>query len=81
MPVPKRKTSKSRKNKRQTHWKTSAPAVTTCPECGGKLRVIASIQDPPLIAKILGHVQQRAALIARLARGPPAESISLPHLT
>ncbi|MBW1803071.1 MAG: 50S ribosomal protein L32 [Deltaproteobacteria bacterium] len=34
MPVPKRKTSKSRKKKRQTHWKTSAPAVTTCPECG-----------------------------------------------
>ena len=55
--------------------------IETCPDCGGKLRVIASIQDPPLIAKILGHVQQRAALIARLARGPPAESISLPHLT
>ncbi len=34
MAVPKRKTSKSRKNKRKTHWKTSAAAVTTCSECG-----------------------------------------------
>jgi large subunit ribosomal protein L32 len=34
MPVPKRKTSKSRKKKRRTHWKTSASTVTTCPECG-----------------------------------------------
>jgi len=41
------------------------------PECGGKLRVIACIEDPPLIAKILGHVQQREALNNLLARAPP----------
>lgn len=41
------------------------------PECGGKLRVIAFIEDPPLIAKILGHVQQREALNNPLARAPP----------
>ncbi len=34
MAVPKRKTSKSKRNKRRTHQKASAPAVTTCPECG-----------------------------------------------
>ena len=34
MAVPKRKTSKSRKNKRKTHWKASAATVTTCSECG-----------------------------------------------
>ncbi len=34
MAVPKRKTSKSRKNKRRTHWKTAAATVTTCAECG-----------------------------------------------
>ncbi|MFC1858774.1 50S ribosomal protein L32 [Thermodesulfobacteriota bacterium] len=34
MPVPKRKTSKARRDKRRTHQKTGAPAVTTCPQCG-----------------------------------------------
>jgi ribosomal protein S27E len=55
--------------------------IETCPLCGGKLRVIACIEDPPLIAKILGHVQRREALIARAARGPPADSMSVPQLT
>ena len=27
--------------------------IETCPDCGGKLRVIACIEDPPLIVKIL----------------------------
>ena len=35
MAVPKRKISKSRRDKRRTHWKTGAPNLTTCPECGG----------------------------------------------
>jgi large subunit ribosomal protein L32 len=34
MAVPKRKTSKSRRDKRRTHWKTDGPELTTCPECG-----------------------------------------------
>jgi large subunit ribosomal protein L32 len=34
MAVPKRKTSKSKRNKRRTHKKVAAPAVTTCPNCG-----------------------------------------------
>lgn len=34
MAVPKRKKSKSRRDKRRTHQKTEAPNVTTCPECG-----------------------------------------------
>jgi len=55
--------------------------IETCPLCGGKLRVIACIEDPPLIAKIFGHVQRRAALIVRAARGPPADSMSVPQLT
>jgi len=55
--------------------------IETCPECGGKLRVIACIEDPPLIAKILGHVRQREALAATTARGPPTESISGLHPT
>jgi hypothetical protein len=55
--------------------------IETCPECGGKLRDIACIEDPPLVAKILGHVRRRAALAATTARGPPTESISGLHLT
>ncbi len=68
--------------------------IETCPECGGKLRVIACTrhgftrallglrpnrtlvlacaEEPPLIAKILEHVQRRTALASRTARGPPA---------
>jgi len=30
--------------------------IQTCPVCGGKLRVIACIEDPPLIRMILAHV-------------------------
>ena len=45
--------------------------IETCPKCGGKLRVIACIEDPPLIAKILAHVRQRETLAGGTARSPP----------
>ena len=34
MPVPKRKTSKSKRDKRRTHQKTAAPNTVECPQCG-----------------------------------------------
>jgi large subunit ribosomal protein L32 len=34
MAVPKRKKSKSRRDKRRTHQKTSALNLTSCPQCG-----------------------------------------------
>lgn len=34
MPVPKRKTSKSKRNKRRAHDALTAPTVSVCPECG-----------------------------------------------
>ena len=34
MAVPKRRTSKTRKNKRRTHFKISVPGMTECPSCG-----------------------------------------------
>ena len=34
MAVPKRKTSKSKRDKRRTHQKTTAVTLGTCPECG-----------------------------------------------
>ncbi len=45
--------------------------IEACPHCGGTLRVIACIEEPLLIAKILGHVQQREELNGSLARAPP----------
>jgi hypothetical protein len=52
--------------------------IETCPECGGKLRVIACIEDPPLIAKILGQVRRREALVSNAPRSPP---VLQPELT
>lgn len=34
MAVPKRKTSKSKRDKRRTHKKTETVATTECPQCG-----------------------------------------------
>jgi large subunit ribosomal protein L32 len=36
MAVPKRRTSKSKKRKRRTHYKAEAPALAPCPKCGEK---------------------------------------------
>lgn len=34
MAVPKRRTSKARRNRRRAHWKISAPQLMECPQCG-----------------------------------------------
>jgi len=34
MAVPKRKKSKSKRDKRRTHHKIAAPSLTRCPQCG-----------------------------------------------
>jgi large subunit ribosomal protein L32 len=34
MPNPKRRHSKTRRDKRRTHYKTESPAYTTCTNCG-----------------------------------------------
>ena len=47
----------------------------TCHDCDGKLRVIACIEGPPLIRKILQHVQHREVLSDHTARGPPGECL------
>ena len=45
--------------------------IETCPDCGGQLRIIACIEEPSLIAKILRHVQAREELASAEARAPP----------
>lgn len=34
MAVPKKRTSKQRKRKRRTHYKSATPSTQTCPRCG-----------------------------------------------
>ncbi len=34
MAVPKRKTSKARRDKRRANWKLSIPGMVACPNCG-----------------------------------------------
>ncbi len=50
--------------------------IETCSECGGEVRIIASIEDPAVINKILAHLNEKAATVAtaRLpeCRAPPA---------
>ena len=52
--------------------------IETCRRCGGKLRVIASIEDPALIERILAHLQQRTQAeqprSPLAARAPPPQS-------
>lgn len=45
--------------------------IESGPKCGGKVRVIACIEEPALIRKILDHVRQPAGMANTEARGPP----------
>ena len=47
--------------------------IETCEACGGKVKVIASIEDPAVIGKILKHLASRElpAGAGPSARGPP----------
>lgn len=38
MAVPKRKTSKARRDKRRTHYKAAMPTISTCSHCGEPAR-------------------------------------------
>jgi hypothetical protein len=49
-----------------------------CPKCGGQMRVIALIQEPAVIDKILRHLREkgRDARAGPWATGPPGEAVS-----
>lgn len=47
--------------------------IEKCPDCGGTLRVIACIEEPWLIRKILAHVQRCEARANHPVRGPPGD--------
>jgi hypothetical protein len=42
--------------------------IERCPKCGARLRVIAVVDDPPLIKRILEHLEARE----QRARAPPS---------
>ncbi|MCC7330826.1 MAG: transposase [Gammaproteobacteria bacterium] len=56
-------------------------AIDTCERCGGKVRIIASVDDPAVVARILAHLQEREgagrtpadADTAHRGRGPPGQ--------
>ncbi len=51
--------------------------IETCRECGGTVKVIACIEDPVVIEKILAHLQEKDASVPTnllpASRAPPAE--------
>jgi hypothetical protein len=52
-----------------------------CERCGGNVRIIASIEDPAVVGRILSHLEQAGhagsapvdAATAHRARGPPGQ--------
>ncbi len=56
--------------------------IESCARCGAKLRIIASIEEPEVIAKILSHLERTAPEQYQAerplgARAPPVQA-SLP---
>ena len=48
--------------------------IETCEHCGGAVKVIACIDDPALVKRILDHLEQRSAsgrTMTHPARAPP----------
>lgn len=52
--------------------------IETCPKCGGAVKIIACIEDPVVIDKILTHLDKKAASTEQVLlphpRGPPQAS-------
>lgn len=55
MAVPKRKTSKSRKRKRRTHFKLTPPGITKCSNCG-------QAKTPHSVCPNCGHYANREVI-------------------
>jgi hypothetical protein len=48
--------------------------VLACAGCGGRLRFIATIEDPPIVTKILAHLGLPTELPTLIpARSPPQQ--------
>ena len=55
--------------------------VETCIHCGGKVKIVASVEEPNTIRAILAHFDKHGALenahYRPRPRGPPAVSVSV----
>ena len=55
--------------------------IETCPECAGPVNVIACIEDPVVITKILTHLKEKAVSAEPIhlpkSRAPPQVSVRL----
>ncbi len=58
MALPKRRHSKTRRNKRRAQWKISAPARVNCPHCGQPKR-------PHRICQSCGHYKGEEVLLVK----------------
>ncbi len=47
--------------------------IETCPACGGAVRIIACIEDPEVIEKILTHLDAKG-VPAEASRRPPCRA-------
>ncbi len=58
MAVPQRRTSKTAKRKRRTHFKLSVPGMVVCPNCG-------EMKLAHRVCKECGHYDGRVVLVPR----------------
>ncbi|MGE3536987.1 MAG: 50S ribosomal protein L32 [Candidatus Tectimicrobiota bacterium] len=60
MGVPKRKTSKSRRDQRRTHQRLALPSISTCPQCG-------AIKLPHHVCQSCGYYKTKEIIAGREA--------------
>lgn len=48
--------------------------ITECEHCQGPVRIVASIEDPSVIKKILDHLAQKEARVTQLSPTPPSRA-------
>jgi len=70
-PGPARRQAKNRAQRLKRVFRID---IETCEYCGGAVRIIASIEAPAVIEKILAHIECRDAASPHALRPPPATS-------
>lgn len=55
MAVPKRKTSRAKRNKRRSHWIVERPSLVECPQCH-------QLKPPHQVCPECGYYKKRAVL-------------------
>lgn len=51
--------------------------IKICRECGGAVKVIACIEDPVVVGRLLTHLKEKAAAVGMLpeVRAPPQKDL------